>query len=41
PSFEMVLAYNPFSYRADNRHVMPRALKHIFRALDKGLKINR
>jgi len=39
PSFEMVLAYNPFSYRADNRHVMPRSLKHIFKALDKGLKI--
>jgi hypothetical protein len=39
PSFEMVLAYNPFSFRADNRHVMPRCLKHIFKALDKGLKI--
>jgi len=37
PSFEMVLAYNPWTYKADNRHVLPRCLRHIFRNLDAGL----
>jgi len=39
PSFECVLAYNPFSYRADNRHVMYRSLKKIFRVMEKGFGI--
>ncbi|MGD2087513.1 MAG: GSCFA domain-containing protein [Candidatus Aminicenantes bacterium] len=39
PSFEIVLAYNPFSYRADNRHVMPRSLKKIFNVIEKSLRI--
>ena len=39
PSFEIVLAYNPFSYKADNRHVMYRSLKRIFRVMERGLKI--
>jgi hypothetical protein len=39
PSFEIVLAYNPFSYRADNRHVMNRSLKQIFKVMERGLKI--
>lgn len=39
PSFEIVLAYNPFSYRADNRHVMYRSLKKIFRVMEKSFGI--
>ena len=37
PSFEMVLAYNPNSFVFDNRHVMRKTVKRIFKALDKGL----
>lgn len=34
PSFEAVLAYNPYSLRADNRHVMPSMVDRILRLLE-------
>ncbi len=36
PSFEMVLCYNPFNFRADNRHVKYAAVDRIFSVLSKS-----
>ena len=35
PSFEMVMCYNPRSFRADNRHVRHATVDRIFRLLEK------
>jgi hypothetical protein len=37
PSFEAVLAHNPASYRADNRHVRRASIERIFSMLDSAL----
>lgn len=39
PSFEMVLAYNPYSFRADNRHVMPDVVDRILHVFDMALGV--
>lgn len=39
PSFEMVLCYNPFNFRADNRHVKYATVDRIFSLLSKSTSL--
>ncbi len=37
PSFEITLAYNPYTYKSDNRHVKRQAVARIFRIFEDAL----